>query len=72
MEGNRVTDTTDLGARIRARRRGLQLTQEELADVARVTPRFVGELERGKPTARIEGVMRVLAALGLDIYLQSR
>lgn len=72
MTEDRITDTTDLGGRIRARRRELRLTQEELADVARVTPRFVGELERGKSTARIEGVMRVLAALGLDIYLQGR
>ncbi|HWN72986.1 MAG TPA: helix-turn-helix domain-containing protein [Solirubrobacterales bacterium] len=57
---------------IRTRRGELRLTQVEVADVARVSPRLVVELEHGKSTARLEGVMRVLAVLGLDIYLRSR
>ncbi|HEY8502523.1 MAG TPA: helix-turn-helix domain-containing protein, partial [Solirubrobacterales bacterium] len=61
-----------LGAMIRARRVELRLTQVELADVARVTPRLIGELERGKATARIEGILRILEVLGLDVYLRTR
>lgn len=72
MNEQRIDSSRDLGTSIRARRGALGLTQAELADVARVTPRLIGELERGKPTARIEGVMRVLAALGLDVYLRTR
>lgn len=72
MIEQRINTSGDLGVGIRARRTALGLTQAELADVARVTPRLVGELEHGKPTAQIEGVLRVLAALGLDIYLRSR
>ena len=72
MNESKITNTDDLGARIRARRVELRLTQVELADVARVTPRLVGELERGKSTAHLGGVMRTLAALGLDIYLRTR
>jgi HTH-type transcriptional regulator/antitoxin HipB len=67
-----IHDTEDLGRRIHDRRRDLGLTQIDLAGVARVTPRLIGELERGKPTARVDGVLRVLAALGLDLYLRSR
>jgi HTH-type transcriptional regulator/antitoxin HipB len=72
MSEVKITNANDLGARIRTRRVELRLTQVELADVARVSPRLVGELERGKSTAHLEGVIRTLAALGLDIYLHTR
>lgn len=57
---------------MRQRRVSLRLTQEELAAVARVTPRLVGEVERGKKTAQLDGVLRILAALGLDLHLKTR
>lgn len=67
-----ITGERDLGASIRDRRNELELTQGELADVSGVTLRFVSELERGKATAQFEGIRRVLAALGLDLFVQSR
>jgi HTH-type transcriptional regulator/antitoxin HipB len=72
MNERKISNAEDLGALIRTRRIELRLTQVELAEVSRVTPRLLGELERGKSTARIEGVMRILAALGLDIYVRGR
>ncbi len=62
----------DLGMSIRQRRNELELTQGELADVCGVTLRFVSELERGKATAQFDGIRRVLAALGLDLFVESR
>jgi len=67
-----IKDSNALGATIRARRLELDLTQEELADVARVTLRFVSELERGKESAQFAGIRRVLGALGLDLYVRPR
>ncbi len=72
MEDKPIKDHLELGAQIRARRRELELTQGELADVSGVTLRFVSELERGKASAQYAGIQRVLAALGLDLYLKSR
>jgi HTH-type transcriptional regulator / antitoxin HipB len=72
MEPLPIKDSDDLGAAIRSRRRELELTQEDLADVARVTLRFVSELERGKESAQFAGIRRVLGALGLDLYLKPR
>jgi HTH-type transcriptional regulator/antitoxin HipB len=72
MNEHKITTAEELGAQIRARRGELRLTQVEVADVAHVSPRLIVELERGKSTARIEGVLRVLAVLGLDVYLHSR
>lgn len=43
------------------------MTQTRLADVAGTTVRFVSELEGGKRTAQLDGVFRVLAALGMSL-----
>jgi y4mF family transcriptional regulator len=67
-----ITSEQDLGASIRRRRNELELTQGELADVSGVTLRFVSELERGKGTAQFDGIRRVLAALGLNLFVESR
>lgn len=68
----RVADVADLGAAIRSRRRELGLTQSELAAVARTSLRFVSEVERGKETARVGGVLRLLSALGLELRVAPR
>lgn len=67
-----VKTPQELGGLVRSRRNELRLTQEELAGVALVTPRLLGEVERGKPTAQLEGVLRILAALGIDLFARPR
>jgi y4mF family transcriptional regulator len=61
-----------LGTLVRSRRKDLGLTQTQLADVAMTTLRFISELERGKPSAQMDGVFRVLSALGIRIDARSR
>lgn len=62
-----VNTPEDLGAALKAARiaRGLRL--EDLALAAGVGRRFLGELERGKPTVRLAEVLRVADALGVVI-----
>ncbi len=72
MNERRIQTSEELGARVRERRTELRLTQGELADAAGVSLRFVSELENGKRTAQLAGIQRVLAALGLDFYLDTR
>lgn len=67
-----IYNATQLGELIRSRRRDLGLTQTEVAEVADANLRFVSELERGKPTARLENVMRVLATLGIELEARVR
>lgn len=59
--------TAVLGAAIRAQRRRLGLQQTVLADLAGVGVAFLYDLERGKPTLRIDKVLAVLDALGLGL-----
>jgi HTH-type transcriptional regulator / antitoxin HipB len=58
-----------LGRQLRERRRSLRLTQDELADLAGCSPRFVRALEVGKPSVRLDKVLDVLDVLGLDLQL---
>lgn len=67
-----ILDAADLGRAIRARRREVGLTQGELAAAAGTSLRFVSEVERGKPTARLGGVLRLLAELGLALRVGRR
>lgn len=72
MELRRIDNAVELGALIRERRKELRMSQEEVALVSRVTLRIMSELERGKPGAQYATILRVLAALGLDLYVKSR
>jgi y4mF family transcriptional regulator len=69
--GSFVTITTpeELGAALKAARiaRGLRL--EDLALAAGVGRRFLGELERGKPTVHLAETLRVAEALGVSIVV---
>lgn len=59
--------TAILGAAVRSRRRQLGLRQAMLADLAGVGVAFLYDLEKGKPTLRIDKVLAVLEALGLGL-----
>ena len=54
----------DIGKRIKELRKAAKITQVELSERAGVGLRFVRELERGKPTARIDKVKQVLEFFG--------
>jgi y4mF family transcriptional regulator len=56
-----------LAAAVFARRETLGLRQEELADLAGCSPRFVHDLEAGKPTVQLDKVLSVLDVLGLGL-----
>ncbi|MDL2286357.1 helix-turn-helix transcriptional regulator [Desulfococcaceae bacterium OttesenSCG-928-F15] len=61
---NFINNPAELGAFIRKNRKFLKLTQPQLALAAGVGVRFIVELEAGKPTVRLENVLRVVQALG--------
>lgn len=65
-----IRSADELGRAIRAARKALGLTQPRLALAAGVGVRFVVELEAGKPTVRLENVLRVIDALGGVIDLK--
>jgi HTH-type transcriptional regulator/antitoxin HipB len=64
-----IKSAQTLGAELRATRKRIGLTQAEVALTAGVGLRFVVELERGKPTVRLEQVLRVIDVLGGTLTL---
>jgi len=64
-----IRSPQQLGDALRAARKQLGLTQPRLALAAGVGVRFIVDLEAGKPTLRLENVLRVINALGGEIQL---
>jgi HTH-type transcriptional regulator/antitoxin HipB len=64
-----ITSPQSLGTVLRASRKRLGLTQADLALAAGVGLRFIVELEAGKPTVRLEQVLRGVDALGSSLTL---
>lgn len=62
-------DISGLAGEVRGRRVQLRLRQDELADLAGVSERFVYALENGKATVQLNKVLAVLNALGLHLEL---
>jgi transcriptional regulator with XRE-family HTH domain len=53
------------GKAVRARRKALKLTQEELADRAGVHPTYVGDVERGERNIALINILKIAKALGV-------
>jgi HTH-type transcriptional regulator / antitoxin HipB len=59
----------DIGRLVRETRKGLGVTQKELALTSGTGLRFILELEKGKATAEIGKVLTVLQTLGIQLIL---
>lgn len=68
----KVYDPNEFGAFLRQRRRDLQYTQSELADVTGFSVSFISDLENGKVTAELGKAMFLANILGLDMTLSVR
>ena len=64
-----IKSPQELGKALRSARKQLGLTQPQLALAAGVGVRFIVDLEGGKPTVRLDSVLRVIEALGGVITL---
>jgi len=56
-----------LGDTIRAYRKKSALTQEELAELADLNAKYVGEIERGENTISVSALIRVAKALKVRV-----
>ena len=70
--GKIIRSNKDLGAAIRLVRKNMDLRQVDVAQKASVRQALVSELENGETTAKLYTVMRVLAALDLDLSIVPR
>jgi len=54
------------GARVRARRQTLSLTQEQLAEACGLHWTFIGQVERGRRNISLHNILKIAAGLRLD------
>ena len=68
----KLRDASDLGNIMRKRRVELGITQIELAQSCKCSPRFIGDLERGVAGGNIKQVIYVCKMLGIDLFAKVR
>ena len=54
-----------IGKRVRAQRKNIGLSQEQLAELCDLHPTYIGQLERGEKNASLETIMRVCKGLNV-------
>ncbi len=64
-----IQTSFQLGDALRQSRKQLGLTQSQLALASGVGVRFIVDLEAGKPTLRLENILRVMHALGGELQI---
>ena len=72
MQARSIASTVALGEALRSARVRQGLTQEELAEIARVSRPHLVQIEKGKTTERLEQVFRMTSLLGLELVIRPR
>lgn len=67
----RIQTAAELGIAVRKQRKADGLTLADVAGLTNVGIRFLSELENGKPTVRLDKLLHVISALGLQLHLTS-
>jgi HTH-type transcriptional regulator / antitoxin HipB len=70
--GKVIRSNNDLGAAIRQARKSKNLRQVDVAQKASVRQALVSDIENGATTAKLDSVIRLLAALDLDLSIVPR
>jgi len=63
---------SNIGPILRKRREGLQLNQEDLAEISGVAVKTIYSIEMGKGNPSIETLTKLLEVLGMELILQVR
>lgn len=67
-----VVTAEDLGGLLRARRRELGYTQQQVSQLSGMSQRLVSEIERGRGTVGIQKVLDYAHGLGIDVKAETR
>lgn len=70
MRSARITGAESLGRILRESRLRSGLTQEELARELDVSPRYVRELEAGKPTKALQRLFEFMRETDVSLYAE--
>lgn len=70
--GSDETTSKRIGRRVQEARRSQGIDQAKLALIANVAVRSIHRVENGQPTVRLDVLVRILSALGLELKVRRR
>lgn len=59
-----------IGDILRARRKARKISQEQLADIAGISPRTLRDIEKGIANPELETLMKICHVLGMEIKIE--
>lgn len=65
-----ISKMKDVAEIVRRTRKSQGISQTVLSQASNVGLRFVGDIERGKPTVQFDKLMSVLTSLGISVTFQ--
>ena len=65
-----IRNMEDIAEIVRRTRKAQKISQTVLSQASNVGLRFVGDIERGKPTIQFDKLMAVLTSLGIAVKLE--
>jgi y4mF family transcriptional regulator len=64
------TDNETIGKILQSRRKARKIAQEQLADIAGVSPRTLRDIEKGTANPELETLMKICKVLGMEIKIE--
>ena len=65
-----MSTPAELAVVVRERRRELRLTQQQAAELAGVSAKFIRDFERGKDSVRLDKLQDLLVVLGMTLRVE--
>ena len=65
-----ITDMAEVAEIVRRTRKSQKISQTILSQASNVGLRFVGDIERGKPSVQFDKLLSVLTSLGIAVKLE--
>ena len=59
-----------IGDILQARRKARKISQEQLADIAGISPRTLRDIEKGSANPELETLMKICHVLGMEIKIE--
>lgn len=63
-------DLKSIGKAIHARRKSVKILQDDLADIAGISPRTLRDIEKGTANPELETLLKICNVLGMEIKVE--
>ncbi len=70
IEMNMISEKETIGVIIQSRRKARKIAQEQLADIAGISPRTLRDIEKGVANPELETLMKICNVLGMEIKIE--